>query len=281
MPHFTTSDGLSIYYDDTGGDGPVVLCLAGLTRNTTDFDYVLPHLTDARVIRMDYRGRGQSDWAEDFSTYSLPREAQDALELLDHLGLEKTAILGTSRGGLIALTLMDMAPTRITGVCFNDIGPVIETSGLEIILVFIGRKPIWKTRAEAAEALAERLPGFHNVPASRWAEEAAHHFVETESGLAINYDPKLRNAVLAEFDPRAPAGDMWPQFDKLAGLPLAVLRGKNSDILSRETVEEMQARAPILAAEVTDRAHVPFLDEPESLAVLHQWVSTLKERESL
>ena len=280
MPQFTTSDGLSIFYDDTGGDGPAVLCLSGLTRNATDFDYVLPHLSNARVIRMDYRGRGQSGWAEDFSTYSLPREAQDALELLDHLGLEKTAILGTSRGGLIALLLTEMAPDRITGVCFNDVGPVIETEGLEVILVFIGRNPVWKTRAEAAEALAQRLPGFHNVPASRWAEEADHHFVETDTGLAINYDPKLRNAVLAEFDPKAPASDMWPQFDKLAGLPLAVLRGENSDILSRDTVEEMQARAPMLSAEVADRAHVPFLDEPESLAVLHQWIANLKERET-
>ncbi|WP_294228490.1 alpha/beta hydrolase [uncultured Shimia sp.] len=275
MPHFTTSDGLSLYYDDTGGSGPVVLCLSGLTRNATDFDYVRPHLKDARVIRMDYRGRGQSDWAEDFSTYSLPREAQDALELLDHLGLEKAAILGTSRGGLIALTLMDMAPDRITGVCFNDVGPVIETVGLEVILVFIGRNPIWSTLADAAEALATRLPGFHNVPDSRWAEEAVHHFVKTNTGLEINYDPKLRNAVLAEFDPKAPAGDMWPQFNKLKGRPLAVLRGENSDILSQETYTEMQSRAPMLAAEVKDRAHVPFLDEPESLHVLHQWIAQL------
>ncbi|CUH54082.1 alpha/beta fold hydrolase [Shimia marina] len=274
MPHFTTSDGLSLYYDDTGGPGPAVLCLSGLTRNATDFDYVLPHLKDARVIRMDYRGRGQSDWA-DHSTYTLPREAQDALELMDHLGLAKTAILGTSRGGLIALTLAEIAPERLTGVCFNDIGPVIETAGLEVILVFIGRKPFWKTRAEAAEALASRLPGFANVPASRWAEEAAHHFVPTDTGLDINYDPKLRNAVLAEFDPRAPASDMWPQFDKLAGRPLAALRGINSDILSRDTFEHMQARAPMFAAEVADRAHVPFLDEPESLAVLTDWIATL------
>ncbi|MBO9477997.1 alpha/beta hydrolase [Shimia sp. R11_0] len=274
MPHFTTSDGLSIYYDDTGGPGPAVLCLSGLTRNATDFDYVRPHLKDARVIRMDYRGRGQSDWA-DHSTYTLPREAQDALELMDHLGLAKTAILGTSRGGLIALTLADIAPERLTGVCFNDIGPVIETAGLEVILVFIGRKPFWKTRAEAAEALASRLPGFANVPASRWAEEAAHHFVPTDTGLDINYDPKLRNAVLAEFDPRAPASDMWPQFDKLADCPLAVLRGINSDILSRDTFEQMQARAPMFAAEVADRAHVPFLDEPESLAVLSDWIAAL------
>ncbi len=275
MPHFTSSDGLSLFYDDTGGTGPVVLCLSGLTRNASDFDYVRPHLADARVIRMDYRGRGQSDWAEDFTTYSLPREAQDALELLDHLSLEQTAILGTSRGGLIALTLMEMAPDRVTGVCFNDVGPVIETEGLEVILVFIGRNPIWKTRAEAAEALATRLPGFHNVPQTRWSEEADHHFVETDTGLAINYDPKLRNAVLAEFDPKAPAGDMWAQFDRLKGRPLAVLRGANSDILSRETYTEMQARAPMLAAEVTDRAHVPFLDEPECLDVLHQWVAQL------
>ncbi|WP_299418523.1 alpha/beta hydrolase [uncultured Shimia sp.] len=279
MPHFTTSDGLSLYYDDTGGLGPIVLCLSGLTRNASDFDYVLPHLTNARVIRMDYRGRGQSEWAEDFTTYNLVREAQDALGLLDHLNIEKTAILGTSRGGLIALTLMEMTPNRITGVCFNDVGPVIETDGLEVILVFIGRKPVWTTRAEAAEALATRLPGFPNVPASRWAEEAAHHFVETNDGLNINYDPKLRNAVLAEFDPKAPAGDMWPQFDKLKGRPLAVLRGENSDILSQETCTEMQSRAPMLATEVKDRAHVPFLDEPECLDVLRQWIAQLPDGE--
>ena len=275
MPHFTTSDGLSLFFDDTDGPGPVVLCLSGLTRNATDFDYVLPHLKNARVIRMDYRGRGQSEWSEDFSTYNLVREAQDAIELLDHLNLDKVAILGTSRGGLIALTLTEMAPDRLTGVCFNDVGPVIETDGLEVILVFIGRNPIWTTRAEAAEALATRLPGFHNVPESRWAEEAAHHFLETDTGLAINYDPKLRNAVLAEFDPKVPAGDMWAQFDKLKGHPLAVLRGENSDILSQETFAQMQARAPMLAAEVTDRAHVPFLDEPECLNVLRQWFDQL------
>jgi len=280
MPHFTSSDGLSLYFDDTGGTGPVVLCLSGLTRNASDFDYVLPHLKDARVIRMDYRGRGQSDWAKDFTTYALHREAQDALDLLDHLNIDKAAILGTSRGGLIALTLMDMTPDRITGVCFNDVGPVIETDGLEVILVFIGRNPIWKTCAEAAEALATRLPGFANVPPSRWAEEAEHHFVETETGLAINYDPALRNAVLAEFDPKAPASDMWPQFNKLKGRPLAVLRGENSDILSSETYSEMQARAPMLAAEIADRAHVPFLDEPESLHVLHRWIVQLTKEET-
>ena len=114
MTRFTTSDGLSLWFDDTGGDGPVVLCLAGLTRNSTDFDYAMPYLTGARVIRMDYRGRGQSDRAGDFMTYSIPRESQDALELLDHLKITRAAILGTSRGGLIALTLAAMARDRLS-----------------------------------------------------------------------------------------------------------------------------------------------------------------------
>lgn len=280
MAQFTTSDGLTLYYDDTGGAGPVVLCLSGLTRNSTDFDYVMPHMTGARVIRMDYRGRGKSDWAQDFTTYNLAREATDALELLDHLTLTQTAILGTSRGGLIALALMDMAPERITGVCFNDVGPVVQTDGLQVILVFIGRNPVWKTHAEAAQALSERMLGFDNVPLHRWHQEAAHHFVETDTGLAINYDPKLRNAVLAEFDPKAPSGDFWPQYAALAGRPLAVLRGAASDILSADTFAQMQRRAPIIATEVPDRAHVPFLDEPASLSALNQWLDALKALET-
>ncbi len=277
MAKFTTSDGLSLYFDDTGGDGPVVLCLAGLTRNSTDFDYALPAMSDARVIRMDYRGRGKSDFAKDFTTYNVAREAQDALELLDHLGLEQTAILGTSRGGLIALTLMAIAPRRLTGVCFNDIGPVVETSGLEIILVFIGRNPPWKTYEQAQLAYAQRMMGFANVPDSRWRQEVEKHYLATPQGLTINYDPKLRDATLAAFDPKAPPPDLWPLFDALQGRPVAGLRGQNSDILSAQTFARMQSRLPMLAATVPDRAHVPFLDEPAATAVLRDWVTQLKE----
>ncbi|TCL08714.1 pimeloyl-ACP methyl ester carboxylesterase [Shimia isoporae] len=276
MPRFTTSDGLSLFFEDTGGDGPVVLCLAGLTRNSTDFDYALPAMTAARVIRLDYRGRGQSDWAEDFMSYSVDREARDAIELLDHLRIEKAAVLGTSRGGLIAMHLGQIAPQRLNGVCFNDVGPVIETDGLEIILVFIGRNPVWKTLDEAAEAFATRIPGFDGVPPSRWRQEVTKHFVETPDGLAINYDPKLRNATLATFDPRAEQPDLWPLFDALKGMPLAVIRGANSDILSAQTYSEMLNRGPILAAEIPDRGHVLFLDEPDAVAILQSWIDQLE-----
>lgn len=276
MPRFTTSDGLDLYYTDEGTGVPV-LCLSGLTRNSSDFDYAMPALAAARVIRLDYRGRGKSQWAEDFTTYNIPREATDALELLDHLGLEKAAVLGTSRGGLIALTLAALALPRLSGVCFVDIGPVLDPAGLLAIIDYIGRKPVWKTLDAAAEDIGKRMAGFDNVPASRWREEVEKHFVETPEGLDINYDPKLRDAVLSVLDPEAEAPDLWPLFDMLAPLPLAVIRGSNSDLMSAETLAEMQRRAPgLIAATVPDRGHIPFLDEPQSVAALQGWLAALK-----
>ncbi len=274
MADFTTSDGIRLHYTDGGPrDGKTVLCLSGLTRNSTDFDYVAPHLDDVRLIRMDYRGRGQSEWA-DPATYQIPVEARDALELLDHLGIAHAAILGTSRGGLIAMLLAAEAKNRLTGVCLNDIGPEIAVPGLSAIGDFIGRNPVEKTLEEAAAGRAKIMAGFENVPDARWDEEVRKHYVEGPDGLTINYDPKLRDAFLAASD--APVPDLWPLFDAMAGLPLALVRGANSDLLSPETATEMQRRRPdMLFADVPDRGHVPFLDEPEAVAVIRQWVERL------
>ena len=113
MPHYSASDGCQLYFTDAGA-GPPVIALAGLTRNGADFDHIAPHLP-VRLIRPDYRGRGQSDWA-DHATYTIPQEASDVLALMDHLGLEKAAILGTSRGGQIAMVLSATAKDRQNGV---------------------------------------------------------------------------------------------------------------------------------------------------------------------
>ncbi|MBT8476566.1 MAG: alpha/beta hydrolase [Alphaproteobacteria bacterium] len=278
MPEFTVPDGTRLYYSDEGTGRPI-LCLAGLTRNGSDFDYVAPHLADTRLIRLDYRGRGRSEWA-DPATYTIPTEAQDVLALLDHLGLASVAILGTSRGGLIAMLLAMLAKDRLDGVCLVDIGPVLELGGLEDILNYIGRNPTQKTLAEAAAMRAKLIPGFHNVPQSRWDEEVERHYRETPDGLVINYDPRLRDAVVAADEAiksgATPQPDLWPMFDALAGLPLALIRGANSNLLSRETAAEMARRHPgMIFADVPDRGHVPFLDEPQSLAALRAWTGAL------
>ncbi|WP_380056906.1 alpha/beta fold hydrolase [Falsihalocynthiibacter sp. SS001] len=269
---YQSSDGLSLHYLDEG-EGIPIICLAGLTRSARDFDFVAPHLGDVRLIRPDYRGRGQSDWA-DPSTYTVATEAADILALMNHLSTEKAAILGTSRGGLIAMVIAAMAKERLLGVCLNDIGPVISAEGLEVIAAYIGRRPSQKTYNEAAAARAFIMSEFKNVPESRWLEEARALYVETENGLELRYDPKLREAVLASA--KQPTPDLWPYFDALSGLPTALLRGENSDLLSRETAQEMCRRRPdMLFTEVADRGHIPFLDEPESLRLIQAWIQEM------
>ena len=269
MPRFQTDD-LSLHYTDEGTGLPL-LCLSGLTRTGADFDYVAPHLPGIRLIRLDYRGRGQSDWA-DPATYTVPQEAKDVLALLDHLGLDKAAILGSSRGGMIAMWLAVVAKQRLLGVALNDIGPEISEAGLEVIKTYIGRNPAQKTWAEAALSRARAMPDFTDVPVDRWLDEVKHHFDETGAGLVIRYDPRLRDAFLAA----GPTPDLWPLFDAMAGLPLALIRGVNSDLLRIETAAEMRRRRPdMVFAEVPGRGHIPFLDEPESLQALHAWLGKI------
>ncbi len=272
MPKFTAADGAAIHYTDEG-DGRPLLCLAGLSRNGRDFDYLAPHLPPLRLIRMDYRGRGLSDWTG-AETYTILQEATDVLGLLDHLELRSTAILGTSRGGLIGMALAATAPDRIDGLCLVDVGPEVDRAGLDRIRDYVGRRPAARSHAEVAAKLEATARGFANVPRSRWLEEAHRFFVETEDGLDLTYDPALREAFLAVVE--APPQDLWPLFDAACAKPLAVIRGAGSDLLSRATADEMARRCPaMIRAEVPDRGHVPFLDEPESLAAIRDWLDRL------
>lgn len=275
MPTFSTSDGLTLHFEDAGAGLPL-LCLSGLTRDSRDFEYMMPHLKDCRIIRLDYRGRGKSDWADDFNTYTIMREAQDAIELLDHLGLEKAAILGTSRGGLIAMGLAATLKQRLIGVALNDIGPDLDPKGLEAIMDYLGVKPKAITLEDAASARAHVMRDmFPNVPMSRWMEEVTHFFVQTDGGLDLSYDPKLRDAIEATSHAAVP--DLWPWFEALNGLPCGIIRGANSDLLSQDTYDEMMRRHEgAYGAVVPNRAHVPFLDEPEAIAILQAWIGDMQ-----
>jgi pimeloyl-ACP methyl ester carboxylesterase len=238
-----------------------------------DFDMLASHLPPLRLIRMDYRGRGASQWTG-AATYTIVQEAQDALALLDHLGVAQAAIVGTSRGGLIGMVIGAVASPRLMGLILNDVGPEIARDGLTRIFDYVGRNPAGKTHQGLAERLAQS-PGFAGVPMSRWLEEARKHSIETPEGLRIAYDPALRDAFLAAFD--GPPVDLWPLFDALAGLPLALIRGANSDLLTAATVAGMRARRPDMAlAEVPDRAHIPFLDEPEAVHLIRTFLTGLK-----
>ncbi|WP_170426800.1 alpha/beta fold hydrolase [Ruegeria arenilitoris] len=270
MAFFTTSDDRQIYFEDHGSGTPV-LCLAGLTRNCRDFSFLAPHLSDMRMIAMDYRGRGRSDRDPDYMNYNIFRESQDALELLDHLGLDRVNVIGTSRGGLIAMALAASHPERLLSVVLNDVGPVLEPAGIAKIMDYVGKPPVSKTYDLAAKALHIAMaPQFPDVPLERWQEVAEIQFEKTADGLGLTYDPALRTAILEQAAVGA-APDLWMFFEALKDIPTGVIRGENSDVLSKGTLTEMSNRHPVLlSAEIPGRGHVPFLDEPQALDLIRK-----------
>ncbi|WP_112312381.1 alpha/beta fold hydrolase [Pseudogemmobacter bohemicus] len=273
---FTAGDGARLAYClDGPEDGLPVLCLAGLTRTKEDFIPALPALAGCRVIRMDYRGRGESAYTG-AASYTLAQEGADALALLDHLAISRAALLGTSRGGLIGMVLAEEVPGRLLGLCLNDIGPEIAPGGLEGIVARLGRAPEARSLAEVALQMAANSPGFTGLSSADWLVFAARLFREVPGGLALRYDPALREAFLADFDPAGPLPDLWPAWEASRGLPVALIRGANSDLLSPATVARMrQIRPDLVVAEVAGRGHVPFLDEVDSVAALTAWRATI------
>ena len=268
MPHFTTSDGLRLAYEDTGTGTPV-LCLSGLTRNMRDFDFLAPFLSGYRMIAMDYRGRGQSDHDPNHANYAVPREALDAVELLDHLGVERCHVIGTSRGGLIAMVLAATVPHRLAGVVLNDVGPVVDPGGIARIMEYVGKPPAAPDLDAAAVRLeASMRAEFPGVSLERWRRMVGNFYEETGGGLALRYDPALRQALLDQAA-AGPIPDLWPLFEALKDVPTGVVRGANSDVLTAETLAEMaRRREGLVLGVVPDRGHAPFLDEPEALTVI-------------
>ena len=127
---YDSADGLRLFARDYSHQGPLlpVLCLPGLTRNARDFEDVAERLSaERRVICPDFRGRGASQYAGDPKTYRPDVEMADTLALLDHLGIARTVIIGTSRGGLVGMMMAAAAPERVAGLLLNDIGPRLET----------------------------------------------------------------------------------------------------------------------------------------------------------
>lgn len=270
--HFHARDGARLAYRDEGHGRPL-LALAGLTRDGHDFDYLSHHLPPCRLIRLDSRGRGGSDWTG-WETYTVPQETEDALALLDHLNLPSAAIIGASRGGLIGMAIAATAKDRLDGLCLVDVGPVLDRAGLERIGAYVGIAPQVESLKDVADRLPRAMPGFAHVPASRWAEEAVRHYVQRGHRVELPYDPDLRKSFDAAM--AAPTPDLWPLFDACDGLPLALIRAANSDLLSRETAAEMAQRRPdMIFADVPDRGHVPFLDEPDALDAIHRWFKRL------
>ncbi len=265
---YRSHDDLLLYVRKFGSDelpGRPLLCLPGLTRNGRDF-YSLAlalatHSTNPRTVYcLDYRGRGRSQWDPDWRNYSAYVELLDVASFLTLRCLNNIAILGTSRGGIIAMLLAVMRPSAIGCLILNDIGPVIETAGLARIMGYTGKIPVprnWEEAARVARDINKRQ--FTALDDAEWEILAHQMFNEADGRPAASYDPLIGRA-LSEIDISKPVPAMWDHFDSVRKCPVLVLRGENSDLLSPATVQEMQARHPALAsAVILNEGHAPLL----------------------
>jgi pimeloyl-ACP methyl ester carboxylesterase len=269
-------DGLALYGREWGNaamPGLPLLCLPGLTRNADDFDAIAAALssgpTPRRVICVDFRGRGRSAHAP-VETYTPAAEADDTALGLAALGIDRVAILGTSRGGMVAMVLAMPKPGLVAAAILNDIAPVIETAGLVRIAGYVGVSPPADWDEAAASLAASQGEMFPSLDAAGWMRLARQLFRDEDGRPALSYDPKIGEAFRA-FDPAKPPPPFWPAFEALANVPTMVIHGALSDILSAATVAEMAARHPHLTVHsVADEGHAPLLwDEPTQRAVAH------------
>jgi pimeloyl-ACP methyl ester carboxylesterase len=264
----TAQDGLRLHVQEYGSRAAAtvpVVCLPGLTRTTADFDALAPALAygrpERRVVAIDSRGRGRSEYDRNPQNYNLAVELADVVSVLTAIEIGQAVFVGSSRGGLLSMLLAVAHPNALAGVILHDIGPVIEPKGLARIKSYVGKLPQPGSFAEGAEIL-RRLFGaqFPTLTPDQWLT-AAHHTWRGDNGkLRLTYDERLART-LAEFDIERPLPPMWNEFDALARVPVLVVHGTNSDILSSDTVDAMKARHPHLEAiEVANQGHTPLLE---------------------
>lgn len=245
------------------GLGRAVVCLPGLTRNSRDFHVLATALSQdkqrpRRVVSIDARGRGLSEPDPDWKNYTIPIEAQDLVDVYTALGLHGSAIVATSRGGLQTMVLGGLQPTALGPVVLNDIGPILERDGLSRIAGYVGKGSVPTSWQEAADQLAAiGRKEFPAVPPELWLTFAHQLYNETDGRPAHGYDPALGKG-FSVFD--GPPPPLWPQFGTLSRVPILVLRGEKSDLLSAETVRQMEARHPHAASFVVPgQGHAPLL----------------------
>ncbi len=283
--YYQSTDGLRLFARDYGKANCLrvpVLCLPGLTRNSRDFETVSSGLAQTRrVIAVDFRGRGFSKYAPDGTSYRPDIELADTLVLLQQLNINRVAVIGTSRGGIVAMLMAALQKEIIAGLLLNDIGPVLDPMGLLRIRSYLGVAINYRNIDEAVAGLKQTNPDFEGLSRTDWQNFAKRLFRFAGDKPVADYDPAIaQNFASVDDIATGRVPKLWELFSATTGMPVSVLRGAASDILSVETVAEMKRRNPDLdATTVAGRGHAPFLDEPESRDAITRWLARVDANE--
>lgn len=282
MPHykdlfFKSYDALTLYARDysAAASAPTLICIPGLTRNSADFEELCESLAGGfRLLAVDLRGRGRSAIDPDPNNYHPAIYAQDIASLLDAEGIDSAIFIGTSLGGLVAMTLAAIRPQAVLGIVLNDVGPEVNSIGLARIRSYVSNRvkvENWQEAVDITRALQEEaIPGLSDL---QWQEFTKRLYREDEGGSpTLNFDPRISVLFEAQ-DTNAPPVDLWPLFESLSGIPLLVVRGAHSDILSSQTVAKMATVHPSMQSlEVIGRGHAPLLNEPGVVPAIERFL---------
>lgn len=279
---WTSSDGLTLHYRNyPGPEGSTalpVLCMHGLTRNARDFSGLAEQLAATRrVIVTEMRGRGQSDYAPDSDTYTPVTYVQDVEKLLAEQGIARFIAIGTSMGGLMTMLMAAAQPGRIAAVVMNDIGPEVDAAGLARISGYVGQGRSYPTWVHAARGLADAHgAAFPDSDLDQWLEMAKRTMVVTQNGrISFDYDMAIAEPFGKPGNAAPP--NLWLAFEALRDVPMLLVRGGLSDLLSEDTVKQMKARNPAMQTVTVPRVgHAPTLDEPEVRAAIAALLDTVE-----
>ncbi len=269
---FQAVAGLRLHHLDCGGDSrPALICLHGLSGNAHNFDAPALHLTGRyRVVALDIRGRGDSEWGPPMD-YNSQVYVNDLKEFLDALGVERATLVGTSMGGIVSMMFAGGYPARVERLVLNDIGPEIDPAGLQRIAEYISQAPErFDDLSQVASYYRTTYPPTAQLDETALLEWARWSVKPAEGGyLTWKMDPAIR---------RPPRGgsaarplDLWLHFTRVMS-PILIVRGAESDILSADTASRMLKVQRARLVEIPGVGHAPSLVEPAALAAIAEFL---------
>jgi cobalt-zinc-cadmium efflux system protein len=254
----------------------VLICVHGLTRRGSDFKTLAEAMShDYYVVCPDVVGRGDSDRLKNPMLYAVPQYVADMASLIKQLGVAQVDWFGTSMGGLIGMVYASMPKNPIRRMLINDVGPRIEPEAIKRLGSYVGQPFVFKERPDALQRLNEICASFGSHTPEEWEVYNGPMLVQKDGLWVMHYDPDI-SVPFASVNPiMAKAGEMamWHAFKQIH-IPMLIVRGGESDLLSAKTVAEMCRVNPhIRSIEIPGVGHAPAFVKPEQVALAKEFFS--------
>ena len=254
----------------------VLLCVHGLTRRGSDFKTLAQAMCkDYYVVCPDVVGRGDSDRLSNPMLYAIPQYVADITELVKKLGVSQVDWFGTSMGGLIGMVYAAMPKSPIRRMLINDVGPKIEPEAIKRLGSYVGQPFAFANRADALTRLNQICASFGDHSPEEWEIYNGPMLIQRDGVWIMHYDPNISVPFAAVNPIMAKAGEMamWHAFKQIH-IPMLIVRGGDSDLLSAATVAEMCKVNPhARSIEIPNVGHAPAFVKPEQIALAKEFFS--------